>query len=290
MSRAQAAAGARGDPGVRQLGRRRLSVADYRTYVAPHTRRVLGATATGAPVVHFATGSAHLLGRAGRRPAATPSASTGGFRSTRPRRSSRRRRTARDPGQPRSGGHPGGPPADRGGRGRRARARRRSRPGTSSTSATRRRATRIPAALRDLASFVHDRTAGTARRTADHRPRLEFPCMPDLGVLLMTYGSPSSLDDVPRYMTAVRGGRAPEPELVTEFKRRYEVIGGSPLVPVTRGAGGRARGRVRQGRRSSAPGCASRDPTIEERSASWRTTARRQRRRRSCCRRSTRRC
>ena len=27
------------------------------------------------------------------------------------------------------------------------------------------------------------------------------------GVLLMTYGSPSSLDDVARYLTAVRGGR-----------------------------------------------------------------------------------
>jgi ferrochelatase len=57
--------------------------------------------------------------------------------------------------------------------------------------------------------------------------------MPELGVLLMTYGSPSSLDDVPRYMTAVRGGRVPEPDLVTEFKRRYQVIGGSPLVAVT---------------------------------------------------------
>ena len=57
--------------------------------------------------------------------------------------------------------------------------------------------------------------------------------MPEFGVLLMTYGSPASLDDVPRYMTAVRGGRAPEPELVTEFRRRYDVIGGSPLVRIT---------------------------------------------------------
>jgi protoporphyrin/coproporphyrin ferrochelatase len=57
--------------------------------------------------------------------------------------------------------------------------------------------------------------------------------MPELGVLLMTYGSPSSLDDVPRYMTAVRGGRPPEPDLLVEFRRRYEVIGGSPLVQVT---------------------------------------------------------
>ena len=54
-----------------------------------------------------------------------------------------------------------------------------------------------------------------------------------VGVLLMTYGSPASLDDVERYLTAVRGGRPPEPELVTEFRRRYEVIGGSPLIPIT---------------------------------------------------------
>lgn len=53
------------------------------------------------------------------------------------------------------------------------------------------------------------------------------------GVLLMTYGSPSSLEDVPRYMRAVRGGREPEPELLVEFTRRYRVIGGSPLVEIT---------------------------------------------------------
>ena len=57
---------------------------------------------------------------------------------------------------------------------------------------------------------------------------------PDYGVLLMTYGSPASLDDVPRYMTSVRGGREPGHELIAEFKRRYEVIGGSPLVEITR--------------------------------------------------------
>lgn len=50
------------------------------------------------------------------------------------------------------------------------------------------------------------------------------------GVLLMTYGSPSSDGDVERYLTAVRGGRRPDDELLTEFRRRYEVIGGSPLI------------------------------------------------------------
>jgi len=54
-----------------------------------------------------------------------------------------------------------------------------------------------------------------------------------LGVLLMTYGSPSSLDDVPAYLSRVRGGRTPGEELDAEFTRRYRVIGGSPLIPIT---------------------------------------------------------
>lgn len=55
-----------------------------------------------------------------------------------------------------------------------------------------------------------------------------------VGVILMTYGSPATLDDIPVYMKNVRGGRAPEEELVTEFRRRYDLIGGSPLLRITR--------------------------------------------------------
>ena len=57
------------------------------------------------------------------------------------------------------------------------------------------------------------------------------------GVLLMTYGSPASLErvDVHAYLARVRGGREPDPELVDEFTRRYQVIGGSPLIEITRG-------------------------------------------------------
>lgn len=56
-----------------------------------------------------------------------------------------------------------------------------------------------------------------------------------LGVLLMTYGSPADdLHDLPEYLAAVRGGREPSGELVAEFRRRYEAIGGSPLIPITR--------------------------------------------------------
>jgi ferrochelatase len=56
------------------------------------------------------------------------------------------------------------------------------------------------------------------------------------GVLLMTYGSPASLerDDIRAYMTRVRAGRDPEDTLVLEFQRRYRLIGGSPLIAITR--------------------------------------------------------
>lgn len=37
-----------------------LSIADYRTYALPHTRRLIAAV-RGAPVIHFAVGSTHLL-------------------------------------------------------------------------------------------------------------------------------------------------------------------------------------------------------------------------------------
>jgi ferrochelatase len=56
------------------------------------------------------------------------------------------------------------------------------------------------------------------------------------GALLTTYGSPASLDreDVRAYLARVRDGREPDPELVDEFTRRYRLIGGSPLIEITR--------------------------------------------------------
>lgn len=49
----------------------------------------------------------------------------------------------------------------------------------------------------------------------------------------MTYGSPRDLDDVGAYMARVRGGREPDVDLVTEFRRRYTTIGMSPLIEIT---------------------------------------------------------
>jgi protoporphyrin/coproporphyrin ferrochelatase len=55
------------------------------------------------------------------------------------------------------------------------------------------------------------------------------------GVLIMTYGSPASLEraDVRDYLMRVRNGREPDDDLVGEFTRRYQLIGGSPLIGIT---------------------------------------------------------
>ncbi len=55
-----------------------------------------------------------------------------------------------------------------------------------------------------------------------------------VGVILMTYGSPATLDDIPAYLKNVRGGRPADEALIAEFRRRYSLIGGSPLLRITR--------------------------------------------------------
>lgn len=54
------------------------------------------------------------------------------------------------------------------------------------------------------------------------------------GVLLMTFGSAVTSEDVPAYLASVRAGREVPPELVAEFRRRYDRIGRSPLIDITR--------------------------------------------------------
>ncbi|MGH2813618.1 MAG: ferrochelatase, partial [Actinomycetota bacterium] len=64
-------------------------------------------------------------------------------------------------------------------------------------------------------------------------PTPEAPTGPPTGVLLMTYGSAATAGKVPAYLRSVRGGRDADPELVAEFRRRYRLIGWSPLVRIT---------------------------------------------------------
>src|SRR5215211_505560 len=65
------------------------------------------------------------------------------------------------------------------------------------------------------------------------RPRGPLLVDSPTGILLMTYGSAATAEEVPAYLRSVRGGRDADPELVAEFQRRYRLIGWSPLVRIT---------------------------------------------------------
>ena len=56
-----------------------------------------------------------------------------------------------------------------------------------------------------------------------------------VGLLVMAYGTPASLDEVEAYYTHIRHGNPPSPEKLQELKDRYIAIGGvSPLNEITR--------------------------------------------------------
>jgi len=56
-----------------------------------------------------------------------------------------------------------------------------------------------------------------------------------VGVLVMAYGTASGPDDIERYYTDIRGGRAPSPEHLRELRDRYAAIGNVfPLLDTTR--------------------------------------------------------
>lgn len=58
-----------------------------------------------------------------------------------------------------------------------------------------------------------------------------------LAVLLLAHGSPDSPEQVPEFLLRVTGGRELPPEVVEEVKRRYEMIGRSPLTEITQRQG-----------------------------------------------------
>jgi protoporphyrin/coproporphyrin ferrochelatase len=72
-----------------------------------------------------------------------------------------------------------------------------------------------------------------ARNRNTHAPVTE---MPRAAVVLMAYGSPERLSDVPAYYADIRGGRPIRPELLDELVERYRRLGiedGSPLNAIT---------------------------------------------------------
>jgi protoporphyrin/coproporphyrin ferrochelatase len=60
---------------------------------------------------------------------------------------------------------------------------------------------------------------------------------PKDGVLLIAHGTVSDLDDLPEFVRIIRHGRPASDELVAELRKRYEAIGGSPLLEITRAQG-----------------------------------------------------
>jgi ferrochelatase len=61
-----------------------------------------------------------------------------------------------------------------------------------------------------------------------------MPLGPHDGVILVAHGTVTDLDDLPEFLLRIRRGRPAPPELLAEMRHRYEVIGGSPLLDITR--------------------------------------------------------
>ena len=88
---------------------------------------------------------------------------------------------------------------------------------------------------------------GRARSTNDTRfsPVYSYAWLPDrpagrdydpgvkTAIVLMAYGSPSRLEDVPAYLEDIRGGRSSSPGVLQHLIERYRGIGGSPLNEIT---------------------------------------------------------
>jgi protoporphyrin/coproporphyrin ferrochelatase len=56
-----------------------------------------------------------------------------------------------------------------------------------------------------------------------------------IGVLVMAYGGPESLDEIPGYLADIRAGRTTPSEVVDEITANYRAIGGrSPLLEISR--------------------------------------------------------
>jgi ferrochelatase len=67
----------------------------------------------------------------------------------------------------------------------------------------------------------------------------------DTAVLLLAYGGPESLEDIPEYLLDIRGGRETPDALVEEITERYRAIGGrSPLLEITQSVAGKLSKRV----------------------------------------------
>ena len=110
---------------------------------------------------------------------------------------------------------------------------------TSSTSAT--ASSRTPTRPTSAGSSSSCASAPPSKSPLDGRRDTRT------AVILMAYGSPERLEDVPAYLADIRGGRPVRQEAVDELVERYRRIGGTS--PLNRDHGGAAR-RARAGARA----------------------------------------
>ncbi len=193
-----------------------LSPQDYEEFVQPYSARILAAV--DCPTIHFGTGTATLLEADARR----------GRRRDRARLAdparlglAAGRRRPRRAGQPRRSHSLRAVGADRGRDPRRARPR--GRPAGAHLQPRPRRHARY--------------RSGRARPPAGVRARADGarPGM-STAVVLMAYGSPDRLEDVPAYYADIRGGRPISPENLEDLVARYRRLGiedSNPLNEIT---------------------------------------------------------
>jgi ferrochelatase len=71
-----------------------------------------------------------------------------------------------------------------------------------------------------------------------------MPLPTDVAVLLVAHGTVEDLDELPTFLLAIRRGRPPSDALIAEMRRRYEAIGGSPMISVTQAQAARLSERL----------------------------------------------
>jgi protoporphyrin/coproporphyrin ferrochelatase len=64
------------------------------------------------------------------------------------------------------------------------------------------------------------------------------------GVLLLAHGTVANTQEIPGFLARIRHGRSVPPELMSETRRRYELIGRSPLLDITNAQGAALEARL----------------------------------------------
>lgn len=91
------------------------------------------------------------------------------------------------------------------------------------------------------------------------------PSSPPIGVLVMAYGGPRNLDDLPGYLADIRSGRVTTPSVLEEMRDHYGRIGGrSPLLEISERQVAALAGRLGEGSYRCYLGMRHFAPWIEE--------------------------